>query len=343
MATLVDRNGKVLVRVRKGGVTRSKTFPNKTAARAWAERLEAEISKAGYTGKVDVRSVTVADMIDKYKAEIAPDKPHGRSKEFSINLIRDRLGRVRLGNLTSRKVIEFADARAKEGAGPVTVAADIAYLGGMLRIARAVWQWDLSDQIIPDALEALRLRGLVGKSNQRDRRITAEEEKTLLAYFKSKNNWSVPMADMTLFLIDTAMRVSEATRITWDDLNREDKTILIRDRKHPTEKIGNNTEVPLLGRSYEIAALQPQSSERIFPYNPKTVGTYWRIACKKCGIEDLRLHDLRHEGISRLFEAGYSIPQVRLVSGHRDVNMLMRYTQLKAKDLHRVPVPVLET
>ncbi|MFC5085515.1 tyrosine-type recombinase/integrase [Microvirga arabica] len=53
-------------------------------------------------------------------------------------------------------------------------------------------------------------------------------------------------------------------------------------------------------------------------------------------ILDLHFHDLRHDGASRLFEAGYSIEQVALVTGHRDWNMLRRYTQLRAENLHRI-------
>ena len=51
-------------------------------------------------------------------------------------------------------------------------------------------------------------------------------------------------------------------------------------------------------------------------------------------IEDLHFHDLRHEGTSRLFEAGFSIEQVALVTGHKDWKMLRRYTHLKPEHLH---------
>ena len=58
-------------------------------------------------------------------------------------------------------------------------------------------------------------------------------------------------------------------------------------------------------------------------------------ACKALGIVDLRLYDLRHEALSRLFESGkYSVPEVALVSGHKDWKQLARYTQLRAADLH---------
>jgi len=54
---------------------------------------------------------------------------------------------------------------------------------------------------------------------------------------------------------------------------------------------------------------------------------------KHAGIVDLRLHDLRHEGISRFFELGLSVPEVAVISGHKDFRMLARYTHLRAEDL----------
>ena len=48
---------------------------------------------------------------------------------------------------------------------------------------------------------------------------------------------------------------------------------------------------------------------------------------------DLRFHDLRHEAISRFFEMGLSVPEVAVISGHKDARMLFRYTHLRAEDL----------
>ncbi len=51
------------------------------------------------------------------------------------------------------------------------------------------------------------------------------------------------------------------------------------------------------------------------------------------GNMDLHFHDLRHEAISRFFEMGLSVPEVALISGHRDYRMLFRYTHLRAEDI----------
>jgi integrase len=141
------------------------------------------------------------------------------------------------------------------------------------------------------------------------------------------------------------MRISEVCRLEWRDLNERDRTVIIRDRKHPTDKLGNDQEVPLLAvaglDAYAIATRQPRTSKRIFPYNSHTIGSYVTRASQALDLAPpICLHDLRHEGVSRLFDAGYRIEQVALVSGHRDWAMLKRYTHVRAKDLHRTAAQV---
>ena len=72
-----------------------------------------------------------------------------------------------------------------------------------------------------------------------------------------------------------------------------------------------------------------------FPYTSNALKLAWNRLKKKADIKDLHFHDLRHEAISRLFEKGLSIPEVALISGHKDVRMLFRYTHLKAEDILR--------
>ena len=59
----------------------------------------------------------------------------------------------------------------------------------------------------------------------------------------------------------------------------------------------------------------------------------WRRAVNAAGIEDLRFHDLRHEAVSRLFEIGLNPMEVASISGHKTLQMLKRYTHLKASEL----------
>ncbi|NAW88785.1 tyrosine-type recombinase/integrase, partial [Photobacterium halotolerans] len=107
------------------------------------------------------------------------------------------------------------------------------------------------------------------------------------------------------------------------------------DRKDPRKKEGNHMIVPLLGGSFDIAMRQPRINRLIFPYQPRSVTAGFQRVRNKLGIEDLRYHDLRREGASRLFEKGYSIEEVAQVTGHRNLNILWQiYTQLYPHKLH---------
>ena len=59
----------------------------------------------------------------------------------------------------------------------------------------------------------------------------------------------------------------------------------------------------------------------------------WKRLVKRAGLSNLRFHDLRHEAVSRFFERGLSVPEVALISGHRDVRMLFRYTHPRPEDI----------
>jgi integrase len=230
----------------------------------------------------------------------------------------------------------------EKGDGGVGVSSQAGYLIGVLETAAEVWRLAVPVQVAKDVRRALTKLGIVRKSKTRDRRVLDTEAARVVGQIERKAT-AIPIGDVVWFCIASAMRISEVCRLQWDDLNETDRTIRIRDRKHPTQKIGNHQIVPLLTvaghDAYAIVARQPRKNKRIFPVNAKTVGSYFTEAVSQLEISDLHLHDLRHEAISRLFEAGYRIEQVSIVSGHRDWSMLKRYTHLRAVDLHRAPTP----
>ena len=118
------------------------------------------------------------------------------------------------------------------------------------------------------------------------------------------------------------------------------RIVTVRDRKDPRQKDGNHQKVPLVDLTgydaWELINEQRRTSDstgRVFPHNPRSIGTAFRRACTDLDIEDLHFHDLRHEGTSRLFEAGLKIQEVALVTGHKDWKMLKRYTHLSADSI----------
>jgi integrase len=68
------------------------------------------------------------------------------------------------------------------------------------------------------------------------------------------------------------------------------------------------------------------SADRLLPITENAAKMAWKRLVKRAGLLNLRFHDLRHEAVSRFFEKGLNLPEVALISGHRDPRMLFRYT-----------------
>ena len=124
-------------------------------------------------------------------------------------------------------------------------------------------------------------------------------------------------------------RQEEITRISWIDLDTEGSRVLVRDMKNPGEKIGNDTWCDLPQEALQIILSMPRTSDEIFPYSTDAIGAAFTRAGQFLEIDDLHFHDLRHDGVSRLFEIGLNIPRVASVSGHRSWTSLKRYTHLR--------------
>ncbi|MFP1592732.1 tyrosine-type recombinase/integrase [Escherichia coli] len=88
----------------------------------------------------------------------------------------------------------------------------------------------------------------------------------------------------------------EVCRLRWEDLDQEQKSILVRDRGRRSGTKGRQPhESSLAWESWDIVQRQPQKSEFIFPYNSTSVTAGFQRVRSKLGIKDLRYHDLRRE------------------------------------------------
>jgi integrase len=347
MATFTKLDsGSWRVQVRRKGRYVSETFLRREDARQWATNAERQVDRGESPASSRIaRLSTFGELIDLHIADMKEvGKAPGRSKAATLAMLKRQLGSRNMTELDRERLIKFGRKRAAEGAGGVTLSMDIGAIKLVLSHAAAVHGLAVPVEPVDLARIALRRLGLVGKSNERDRRPTDEELEQLFGQFDGNARNTIPMSRIVKFAIATAMRQEEICRVTWDDLNTRTKMLTIRDRKDPREKKGNDQRIPLLSVSgydavaliEEQRALRTNREDRIFPYNHRSTGTAFRRACQDLEIEDLHFHDLRHEGTSRLFEAGFAIEQVSLVTGHKDWKMLRRYTHLKPEALHAI-------
>lgn len=317
----------------------SQTFSSAKAANTWGTGRVENIEKYGLPKDGQALVTSLANLIDLFIADTELWDKCGRTKRYVIQLLRDcTLANKPVNELSIDDLIQHCRMRRDAGAGPATVYHDIAYLKGLLRIAKPAYGVDCDASIVESSMPMLVKRGLVGRSQRRTRRLEGNEFDVMMKGLAERQNTApaiIPFCDLFEFSILTCMRISEVCNLRWEDYDQEKRCILVRDRKDPRKKAGNHMIVPLLGHSVEIVERQPRSQALMFPYNSRSVTAGFQRTRNKLGISDLRYHDMRREGASRLFELGYGIEDVAQVTGHRNLNTLWQiYTQLYPHKLH---------
>lgn len=329
MASVLQIKGSWRAQIRRKGVSESKTFPTKRQAEAWSRQREADID----AGRVTVSAgseLTVGDVIAAYRKLRDASRPISdqSNEHYMLKALSIGLGGVKVDRLTPQDLVTYCTIRAEDGAGPYTLNMEMSKLGTVFRYGAVQLRVTLPD-VVGQARPLLSHLRLIGGGGKRERRPTEDEMTRILEHMGA--TYGEVYADAVRFAVASAMRRGEICEITHADID-ENRIVSVW-RKHPRK--GKVLErVPLLADAWAIVERQPQSDGgRVFPIAAGTLSKYFTWTCRALSIPDLHLHDMRHEGASRLFEDGLQIEQVAMITGHKSWNMLKRYTQLKPEDV----------
>lgn len=337
MATFVKTDAgtwKAIIR-KQGWPITSKTFRTKRDATDWARSTEDEMVRGVYISRAGAERLTVKEALQRYLKEVTPTKKATtqRSEKITAEHLIGFLGKYSMAALSSDLVASYRDHRIAAGKSNNTVRIELAMLSNLFTIAIQEWGLGLSH----NPVAAIR-KPSPGKG--RDRRLSADEEKRLLAAVEQYSNpmlgWIVRIA------IETGMRQSEILNLRKRQLDLTARVVRLSETKNDSART-----VPLTAAATSAfkAALEnplrPKDSDLVFFGEPGKDGQrrpyqftkIWAEIKESLGITDLHFHDLRHEAVSRLVEGGLSDQEVASISGHKSMQMLRRYTHLRAEDL----------
>ncbi|MFV8817623.1 tyrosine-type recombinase/integrase [Haliea sp. E17] len=299
---------------------------------AWARRRELDLMN----GKVyshKQANVTLAQLTERYICEFEKESGWGRTKASDLrHLMGYSIAGIPVVRLKAKDFIAHIKMRRNTGVAPSPAANDLIWWRIVIQVAIGAWGFPFSLEAIDAANKVLRAHNIIGKSEKRTRRPKLEELEQILEFVSQRDGrQTIPMVDLILFQIFSARRIAETCRLTWQDYNVEDNSVIVREMKDPRKKRGNNVVTILTDQAVAILNLQHQQAgeSRIFPYDERSVSANFARTCKILGIKDLRLHDLRHEATSWLFEKGLDIPRVSKVTGHKSWGSLQRYAHLE--------------
>lgn len=358
---------------RKGFAVQYRTFEKKKAAERWANRVEADMDRGTFSDRREAEETSLAEAIERYRMEVSPSKKGAKQESYRLDiLLESPLSKQSLASIRSVDVAKYRDQRLKGAPWRVgrrrgvrdseaarftrkesdwrgkpvsgaTVRTELSLLSAIFDTARLEWSMPVSNPVRdvrkPD------------KSKARTRRFASDDEEARIhaALGEYGNGWALPLSELA---VETGMRRGEWKNLDWSDVNLADQTMTLHEGDTKNDE---GREVPLSSRAVAILkSLRDARDEprgRVFKKQPGTMTAAFARArdaararyveeCKRDGIEpdpkflaDLRLHDLRHEATSRLFEKDLDTMEVASVTGHKTLSMLKRYTHLKAKKL----------
>ena len=333
--------------IRKTGwPTMAKTFRTKRDAEDWSRRTEDEMVRGAYIQRAGADRLTVADALTRYLAEVTPSKrPSSQvSDRQRAAIVTKHLGKYSLAAVTPEVAAKFRDARLagedrRDATGNAvprsndTVRLDLALLGHLFTIAIKEWGVGLPANPVMNIRRPTPTPG-------RNRRLSAGEEARLLKAVARHSNpmlrWIVGIA------LETGMRSSEITGLRRMQVDVDRRIVRLLETKNTTPRTVPLSKAAVgIFREAMTHPVCPIDSDLIFygepgrdgkrrPYNFNPV---WLNIKREQGLADVRFHDLRHEAVSRFVEAGFSDQEVSAISGHKSMQMLKRYTHLRAEDL----------
>jgi len=254
-------------------------------------------------------------------------------------------GGTPLKGITPGLILRYQTERKAKGLANKTINLEVALLRQILKKHR---QW----KRLAEDVEML------PKQTKQARVLSAEEKAALLGKAASRPDWMIAKCAAILAL-NTTMRGCELKGLRRKDVDLFEKTLTIQ--RESTKTDAGNRVIPLnrdailalselLTRGELLGASEPDHF--VFPAcecgvidstKPmKGWRTAWRHLTREAGLKGLRFHDLRHQAITELCEAGLSDMTIMGIAGHVSRQMLQHYSHIRMK-AKREAVAMLET
>jgi integrase len=319
MATFRKRSNGWQVRVRRKGYSEvTKTFTTRSEASAWARVIESEMDRGIFVNRSEAEKTIFAELLTRYLNEITPHKKHSSVEAYRIKAwLKCPLAKRFVSSLRSADFASWRDLRINQGISPNTLKLEFAIISHLYFVARAEWGFES----LENPIRHLRMPKL---PNGRSRRVSDDELQLL-----SNNTDSFDLPYILKLAIETGMRRCEIASLTWKAVDLNKRILELKETKN-----GENRFVPLSSIAISILNSIPRRIDgRIFGMTPHAITYAFIRASKRAALKDLHFHDLRHEGITRLFEKGLNVMEVGSISGHKTLQMLQRYTHLRAENL----------
>jgi integrase len=314
MANIRKHGDKWQVRIRRAGLAPiSKSFGRHQDALEWARHMEVQADRQDLPAdRRALQQITLGELVERYRDTVSVQKKGYEKERVSLTAFRrHQICAKRLSDLRTEDFGAYRDEMLRK-VKPTSLKRYLDPINNLFELARHEWGIPLRE----NPLDRLKLKA---PSQRRERRLAPGEwERLVEAARLTRNPMIEPMVRLALV---TAMRRGEILAIQASHVSLDRRSLLI-----PVTKNGHARTIPLTKDAIAVLEKLCRVQGRLFPLQANAFRLAWIRLRNRAGLNDLRFHDLRHEAISRFFDMGLNAHEVALISGHRDMRMLFRYS-----------------
>lgn len=338
MSNIRQRGDKWQVRVTVAGETVTKTFSRKADAEKWS-RHQQVLMERGEHQKSPSSTLTLAQAVERYEREVLPGKRGKAQEKYLLAYWRkSQLGAVPLARVKAADIAQQRDNLLQRlSTGSVRRYLDT--LGSVFTVACREWQ------IVNESpLSSIRKPP---NGRARERRLAHGELERVIA----AGSESPDLGVIVMLAVESGMRRAEMLGLEWRYVDLARRLVHL-----PLTKNGESRTVPLSTKAADLLAKLPRRIDgKVFAKNGTSLSSAFTRAVSRARkiyererltagasaseveqdpyLVNLRLHDCRHEAISRLVEGGFNLIEAAAISGHRTLACLKRYSHVRPAHL----------
>jgi len=321
MASIYKRNGKWRVEIRKiGSKGIHKSFIVKDEAIRFARETEVKIEQGLYQDLTLAKTTTLKDVLAQYRDRVSINKKGYDQERYKINkIIRSDIAGKMLSQLTPLILFEFIEQQKKLYTAS-TINKSITIINLALNFAERFLGISLNKNPLK-FIKRLKESQFVGQV------IEPQEEGLLLKHAEfSKLYW---LKTAITLGIDCGLRRGEILKLKAEDINYKNNTAILKDTKN-----GETREIGLSSRVIQELKKLPVSIDgKLFPCKRLDTFTFYYKQLQRWSGVKKRFHDTRHTFASRSTISGWSITEIAAQGGWKQLQVLKRYTHIKAEYL----------
>jgi integrase len=321
MASIYKRNGKWRVEIRKiGSKGIHKSFIVKDEAIRFARETEVKIEKGLYQDLTLAKTTTLKDVLAQYRDRVSINKKGYDQERYKINkIIRSDISDKTLSQLTPLVLFEYIEQQKKLYTAS-TINKSITIINLALNFAERFLGISLNKNPLK-FIKRLKESQFIGQV------IESHEEELLLKHAEfSKLYW---LKTAIVLGIDCGLRRGEILKLKAEDINYNKNTAILKDTKN-----GETREIGLSSRAIQELKKLPVSIDgKLFPCKRLDTFTFYYKQLQRWSGVKKRFHDTRHTFASRKATSGWSITEIATQGGWKQLQVLKRYTHIKAEYL----------